>query len=167
MEEAKTKLKFVLVGDTSVGKSSICLEYFNPKSSQQSYLPTIHHTFEQRVEVNGKNVYPVVYDTNINEYDICAPDKLYPGTNFFVLCFNINEKKSFENVKKFYIEEIGKYSPESFKILVGTKIDQKDENSITKLEAEKLSKEINAIEYIETSSYERINIDEIFLHCKI
>jgi small GTP-binding protein len=166
-EQKKELLKFVLVGDSSVGKTSIAMEFFNPKSSKQnSYIPTSHFNFQNSVVINGTSIITSVFDTNINEYDQCAPEKLFPKTNFFILCFDINDKRSFENIKKLFCSQVDSYGPpDSIKILVGTKKDAAKNDSISNLEAKQLAKEINAIEYLETSAHEHLNIDEIFENC--
>jgi small GTP-binding protein len=166
MTENKEPLKFVLVGDQSVGKTSIAMEFFNPKSSKQNnYIPTSHNNFQKTVTVNGNSILTSIHDTNINEYDTCSPEILFPKTNFFILCFDINDKKSFENIKKIFLSQLS-YAPDAVRILVGTKKDLfKKENSISNVEAKKFAKEIGAIEYLETSAHDHVNIDEIFQHC--
>lgn len=94
----------------------------------------------------------------------------------FLICFAINSKSSYDNVKEKWLPELKKHAPDAASILIGTKIDlRNDEKAIEEaskfggmVSAEmghKMAKEIGAICYMETSARENIGVREIFDKC--
>src|SRR5690349_15255567 len=58
----------------------------------------------------------------------------YPNTNVFLLCFSVTNPSSFENVSERWYSEITHHCPNTPILLVGTKIDlRNDEESIARL----------------------------------
>ena len=51
----------------------------------------------------------------------------YPQTDVFIICFSIVNPSSFENVRAKWYTEIKYYCPETPIILVGTKVDLRDD----------------------------------------
>ena len=74
----------------------------------------------------------------------------YPQTDVILVCFSISDRASFNNVKSKWKPEIADHLPGVPIILVGTKSDCS--KSISKSECEELAREINAVEYKETSA---------------
>ncbi|KAG2389069.1 hypothetical protein C9374_014469 [Naegleria lovaniensis] len=98
----------------------------------------------------------------------------YPNTNVFIVCFSVNSRSSYDNVKEKWLKELNEYSKGTPIILVATKIDIRDDKAmveqlakegekvLTPEEGEQLAKEIGAAHYIETSARTRKGVDEIF-----
>ena len=65
----------------------------------------------------------VLWDSACNEeYNEVRP-LAYKNTNFFLLCFALNNKKSLENAENIWLKEISPYVKNAKLILVGTKRD--------------------------------------------
>ena len=87
-------------------------------------------------------------------------NSIYPETDIFILCFNITNPDSLRTSRDIWSKELRKYSPGIPVILVGTKLDlREDRNTIEKLREKKLSpitfsqgeaisKEIGAVIYM-------------------
>jgi Ras-related C3 botulinum toxin substrate 1 len=60
------------------------------------------------------------------DYDRLRPLS-YPTTDVFIICFAIDSPPSFENVKSKWSNEIKYYCPNVPIILVGTKLDKRDD----------------------------------------
>lgn len=83
----------------------------------------------------------------------------------FLLCFSINDKNSFENVKTKWYPEITSKCPGVPIILVGCKLDLRvdgDEDQVTKEMGESLRKCIKAEAYIECSAKNIVKVQEVF-----
>lgn len=110
---------------------------------------------------------------------------LYPETTIFFIVFAIDSRASFDHVKQRFVPEIHKYSPNTPFILVGTKSDLRHSkkhvqqyksiikftlyrildntsNMVTYAEAEAMAKQTSAICYVETSSINNSNVDDLF-----
>ena len=85
----------------------------------------------------------------------------YKRMNGMMLVFDLTEKQTFERLSN-WTEEIRLNKSEKAKIiLVGTKCDLKDKRAITNEEINKFAIE-NSLEYFETSSKLKLNVDHAF-----
>lgn len=76
------------------------------------FIPTISLLF----------VYFSLYISGQSDYERLRPLS-YPNTDIFLICFSISNRISFENVKSTWLPEIRHHCPHSKFVLVGTKID--------------------------------------------
>jgi Ras-related C3 botulinum toxin substrate 1 len=86
----------------------------------------------------------------------------YRGADVFLLAFSLISKASYENISKKWIPELRHYAPSVPIILVGTKLDLRDDKQfftdhpgtapITTTQGEELKRVIGAASYIECSS---------------
>ncbi|KAL5560515.1 hypothetical protein UlMin_036726, partial [Ulmus minor] len=86
----------------------------------------------------------------------------YRGADVFLLAFSLISRPSYENVAKKWIPELRHYAPSVPIILVGTKLDLREDNqfrrdypaasTISTPQGEDLKKRIGAVAYIECSS---------------
>ncbi|GAY38913.1 hypothetical protein CUMW_040350 [Citrus unshiu] len=86
----------------------------------------------------------------------------YRGADIFVLAFSLVSRASYENVLKKWIPELQHYSPGVPVVLVGTKLDLREDKHyladhpglvpVTTAQGEELRKQIGASYYIECSS---------------
>ncbi len=101
------------------------------------------------------------------EFDKIRPLS-YPGTSVFLICFAVTSYNSYDNIKSKWNPELQHHAPTVPKMLVGTKIDIRDEASksgekmLTAEDGESLRKEINAIKYLECSAKTQQNLKEVF-----
>jgi Rho family, other len=133
----------------------------------ETYIPTVFDNYNTIVKYEEEIVNLGLWDTaGQEEYD-----KLrylsYGNTHVFLISFAVNLKSSYDNVKDKWLKEVEQHAKGTPLILVGTKIDLREEGKgeVTTEEGEKLSKEINAEYYNETSAYKGIGVQEIFQNC--
>ncbi len=92
----------------------------------------------------------------------------YPHTDVFLICYSIDRKTSLQNVAPKWKTELEHHCPSAKIILVGNKIDLRDQliNSgreyCTYSDGEKVAKEIGADGFFETSALHHTNIKVIF-----
>ncbi|XP_041023066.1 rac-like GTP-binding protein RAC13 isoform X1 [Juglans microcarpa x Juglans regia] len=165
-------LKCVTVGDGAVGKTCMLISYTS-NTFPMDYVPTVFDNFSANVVVDGSIVNVGLWDTAGQEdYNRLRPLS-YRGADVFLLAFSLISKASFENIsKKQWIPELKHYAPNVPIILVGTKLDLKEDKlflsdhpgatPITTAQGEELKKMIGAVVYIECSSKTQQNVKAVF-----
>ena len=98
----------------------------------------------------------------------------YPETSVFLCCFSLVDQNSFENVKQKWIPELNQHCPDTLVILVGTKMDlrndqetlrrlqEKNQKPITEEEGIERAKEMGCCAYFETSALTQQGLKEVF-----
>lgn len=152
--------KVVLLGDSKVGKTSLLITYTSG-SFPTEYLPPLFDNFSPRF---GPPPPLSFWDTNSSpEYDQFSP-VICKGTDFFLLCFSVVDKLSFENVQTRWMRTVKEHCPTARVLLCAMKTDLRNQHkdSITKDMGHKLSKQIDAIGYVEVSALKNIKVNEPF-----
>ena len=163
---AYTKRKLLILGGQEVGKTTILKRFKNNKFNEE-YEPTIQLITRKGINFNNEYVYLEIMDfEGQTEYTIFSPNKFSFGYNGYILVYDVKNSKSFELIKYIY-EQINILSVKSAKILVGTKCD-KDldlsnsyDKQISSIEGKLFADKIHC-PFLEVSSKDNINIDEIF-----
>ncbi|CAI0557839.1 unnamed protein product [Linum tenue] len=176
-------IKCVTVGDGAVGKTCMLISYtsntFPTVLSRivdffQSfdYVPTVFDNFSANVVVDGSTVNLGLWDTAGQEdYNRLRPLS-YRGADVFLLAFSLTSRASYENIHKKWIPELRHYAPNVPILLVGTKLDQREDEQyfidhpgaapITTAQGEELKKVVGAVAYIECSSKTQQNVKTVF-----
>ena len=166
-------IKLVVVGDGAVGKTCLLISYTS-NSFPQEYVPTVFDNYSANVIVDNKTVSLGLWDTAGQEdYDRLRPLS-YPQTDVFLVCFSIISPTSFNNVKAKWWPEVTHHCPKTKMILVGTKLDLRDDPDTLARLAEKghepistekahaLCKEIGAVRYMECSALTQKGLKQVF-----
>jgi len=169
--QALQSIKLVVVGDGAVGKTCLLIAYTSNRFPQD-YVPTVFDNYTAHVMVEGKTISLGLWDTAGQEdYDKLRPLS-YPSTDVFLLCFSVVSEVSFKNVKARWLREVRHHCPNSKLILVGTKLDiREDKAQLDKIEdatpidpqaGENMAKEIGAIRYMECSALTQKGLKQVF-----
>nr|XP_017246041.1 PREDICTED: rac-like GTP-binding protein RAC2 isoform X1 [Daucus carota subsp. sativus] len=164
-------IKCVTVGDGAVGKTCMLISYTS-NTFPTDYVPTVFDNFSANVVVDGNTVNLGLWDTAGQEdYNRLRPLS-YRGADVFILAFSLISKASYENISKKWIPELRHYAPTVPIILVGTKVDLREDRQflsehpnatpITPAQGEELKKMIGAAVYIECSSKTQQNVKAVF-----
>jgi len=170
-EEIEKRAKVVIVGDGAVGKTCLFVTYAKGKFPEE-YVPTVFDNFTHETKFKGEPFLLHMWDTAGQEdYDRLRPLS-YPGTDVVLLCFSLVNESTFESVREKWNPEINHYMEGIPKILVGTKLDMREQKitdgaltkyeEITTEEGQELAEEIGATAYIETSPLTGKNLMEVF-----
>ncbi|KAI3724858.1 hypothetical protein L1987_64625 [Smallanthus sonchifolius] len=164
-------IKCVTVGDGAVGKTCMLICYTSNKFPTD-YIPTVFDNFSANVAVDGNIVNLGLWDTAGQEdYSRLRPLS-YRGADIFLLAFSLISRASYENVLKKWMPELRRFAPNVPVVLVGTKLDLRNDNGyladhagydvITSAQGEELRKQIGAAAYIECSSKTQQNVKAAF-----
>jgi small GTP-binding protein len=160
------ELKIVVVGDTGVGKTSSLLTFCDDEYPGD-HIPTTCHDFWAKVEFNSKTIELRLWDTSGSDKYNDLRTLSYTDTNVFLIQFDINDKKSLKNIKTNWIPEINKYCPGTPYIIVGNKMDLREDNEEDKKIVKydkglKFAKENGAAEYCECSSKNKKGLSVVY-----
>ena len=115
-------VKLVMVGDGGVGKSCFLIRATG-HNFPSDYVPTVFDNYSTNVLLNGSPYTVSLWDTAGQEdYDRLRP-LAYPQTDVFVLCFDVANRSSFQNVTEKWIPELRHFVPEAPVLLLATKTD--------------------------------------------
>ena len=166
-------IKCFVGGDGGVGKTCLLITA-TTNEYPVDYIPTVFDNYSIAVVVDKRPINFSPFDTAGGEdYDRLRPLS-YPGTDVLIICFSITSIRSFENVKAKWYPEIKRHCPNVPILLVGTKIDlREDTTAITQLrekglavisyqQGSILASEIGAIKYMECSALKKIGLKELF-----
>jgi Ras-related protein Rab-1A len=160
MEEYDYLYKILLIGNSSVGKSSIFNRYVDNSYCDLS-ISTIGVDFKiKTLKVNDKFVKLQIWDTNGQERFKAITNSYYRNSHGIIVVFDITDKKSFIHLKNWF-NDIDKYAKDAYKILVGNKCDLEHNREVTYEDAKEFA-DTNELMYIEVSAKKSINIDIIF-----
>ena len=160
-EEFDEKIKLMVLGDSSVGKSSILTKYCK-NEFMSKYITTIGIDFQIKyLNINNKRIKLQIWDTAGQERYRVVTKNYFNTSNGFVIIYDITSRESFNNINN-WMEQIESIVGDRVKcIIFGNKNDLVSERKVQKEEGEELAKRYNC-SFFETSAKEGNNIEEGF-----
>ena len=167
-DEEKTKIieaKIVLLGDVSVGKTSIASRYCK-NSFNEHHINTIGGAYQQQKVVlgNGSMVKLHIWDTSGQERFRAMTNLYYIDAQVAILTYDITNESSFSSIE-FWIQEL-KYKVENENMilcLVGNKCDvNSNERKITTQKGKNFAQDNNMI-FFETSAKTGEGVKDLFV----
>jgi len=173
--QGEQEVKCVVVGDGAVGKTCMLISY-TENHFPTEYVPTVFDNYEAQILVESQEVKFSLWDTAGQEGYARIRTLSYPKTDIFLLCFSVVNPYSFENVKETWLPELRHHCPLTPIILVGTKIDLREDQKtieelnkncqkkspITAEQGQKLAQDIHALKYLECSALTRKGLKNVF-----
>lgn len=157
------EIKLIVLGNTSVGKSSFILKYIEDKFVL-NYIATLGMDFKQKKLKlkNGQEVKLRIYDTAGQERFKSVAVSFIKKAEGVILIYDIGNKATFESLEE-WIKNIKESGKENLPIiLVGNKCDLPPEKrKVELIEGKDKAEEFN-LPFFETSCKEGINIKEVF-----
>ncbi|KAF9560611.1 ras-domain-containing protein [Agrocybe pediades] len=153
-------VKLLLIGNSSVGKSSLLLRF-----SDEQWLPedessaTIGVDFRvHKMDIKGKKVKLSIWDTAGQERFRTITSSYYRGAQGIILVYDVANRESFEALPRWYSELETYVSDSVVKILVGNK---EFSRQVPTSEAQKFATRMNSL-FIETSAKTAVGVREAF-----
>ena len=165
--------KLLLIGNSSVGKSSL-LYRFVDNSWDENFVPTIgvdfvrifyiYNLYIQKLktlEINGKKVKLQIWDTAGQERFKNITASYYRGGHGVLVVYDITDRESFTNLNSWLIEIEKNANKNVFKLLIGNKSDLEPQRQV-QFDEGKAFAESNGMKFIETSAKTDQKVKEAF-----
>jgi Ras-related protein Rab-1A len=161
MDEYDHLFKVLLIGDSSVGKTSVLLRYVDDKFNAE-FQTTIGVDFKvSTVSVNNKQIKLQLWDTAGQDRFKNIVASYYRGAHGIILVYDITNQSSFSNVQRWY-DEAQNYLQKSVpKILIGNKSDLATMRQVRNEDGKALADRLG-VEFLETSAKSSTNVRSTF-----
>ncbi|WWC58621.1 uncharacterized protein I303_101165 [Kwoniella dejecticola CBS 10117] len=156
-------LKLLLIGNSSVGKSSLLLRFTdNEFLTDEETAATIGVDFKVKsIELDGKKYKLSVWDTAGQERFRTLTSSYYRGAQGVVLVYDVSSRPTFDELLKWF-KEIDTYCGEGVvKMIVGNKVDKEFSRQVTTEEGKAFAERMGAL-FIECSAKTRLGVPEAF-----
>jgi Ras-related protein Rab-2A len=152
-------LKYIIIGNSSVGKSNLLLKFAHNKFLDE-YQATIGVEFgAKNVEIDNKIFRIQIWDTAGQENFRSITRAYYKNSVCALIVYDINNEDTFDSVQS-WIQECKLQTPKTVTmVLVGNKCDL--ECKVDRNKAKELAEE-NKMLYFETSAKTGKGVDELF-----
>eukprot|EP01103_Thecamoeba_quadrilineata_P018581 TRINITY_DN7122_c0_g1_i1.p1 TRINITY_DN7122_c0_g1~~TRINITY_DN7122_c0_g1_i1.p1 ORF type:complete len:205 (+),score=25.84 TRINITY_DN7122_c0_g1_i1:18-632(+) len=157
----KYLFKYIIVGDTAVGKSCLLLQ-FTDNRFQAVYDLTIGVEFGSKtVTIEQNQVKLQIWDTAGQEKFRSITRSYYRGASGCLLVYDITRRETFEHLGT-WLDDCRKFSNQNIVImLIGNKVDEESKRAVSKEEGEEFAKRYN-LTFIETSAKTNQNVEQAF-----
>jgi Ras-related protein Rab-2A len=158
----KYLFKYIIVGDTAVGKSCLLMQ-FTDKRFQPQHDLTIGVEFGSRtITIDNNQVKLQIWDTAGQEKFRSITRSYYRGATGALLVYDITRRETFDHLVT-WLEDCRKYSNNNIVIiLIGNKCDLENNRQVTRQEGEEFARK-NGLHFLETSAKTAENVDEAFI----
>ncbi|CAN1134828.1 Ras-related protein RABC2a [Linum perenne] len=156
--------KFLLIGDSSVGKSSLLVSFISTTSVEDDLAPTIGVDFKiKQLTVAGKRLKLTIWDTAGQERFRTLTSSYYRNAQGIILVYDVTRRVTFTNLSDVWAKEVELYrtNQDCVKMLVGNKVDKDSDRAVTREEGMELAKQLGCL-FLECSAKTRENVEQCF-----
>ena len=166
----EANIKCAVVGGPFVGKTSCIRSYINKKSDIKKFegKDALIEYFSTTIKLNNeKEACIQIWDTGRSEGSERARLSVYPQIDVIVIMFDLVRQDTMLDVEKFWYRELSGHCPNIPIILVGTKVDLRQDKRYKKSvstynDGISLARRIKARKYLECSSKTLVGLDSVF-----
>nr|XP_056719343.1 ras-related protein Rab-2B [Euleptes europaea] len=154
--------KYVIIGDTGVGKSCLLLQFTDDRFMAIHDL-TIGVEFGARmISIDNKKIKLQIWDTAGQESFRSITRSYYRGAAGALLVYDITRRETFNHLNS-WLEDVHKHSSSHMVfMLIGNKSDLENRRAVRKEEGEAFAREHGMV-FMETSAKTATNVREAFL----
>lgn len=155
-------IKFILVGDVSVGKTSL-LKSFETSTFNPDHEPTIGLAYSQKnITVNGEEIQLQIWDTAGQEEYKAITKSYYRNSACVILVFDVTNLRSLKNMDTWLKDIHNNTHDEVVLTLVGNKADcTYEERQVSHDMAERYAS-LTKMQYIEASAKTHSKVKDVF-----
>ena len=161
-EDIKIKaLKIVMLGDTTVGKTSIINSYLNKDFTQDMLSNIGIDKNNKKIKMkDGSEIKLVIWDTAGQERFHSVATSTIKSAQGVIVSFDLTNEKSFKNLSR-WLDDIKENNNKIPILLFGNKCDMLEERVVEEKDID-IFVSRNKLIYYETSAKDNINIEEGF-----
>ena len=156
--------KYIIIGDTEVGKSSIML-MFTEQHFQQAHDMTIGVEFDSRsVQLSdGAQANLEIWDTAGQESYLSITRSYYRGTDCCLLVYDVTRRESFDHLPRWLNEAKQNASnPNLVLMLVGNKADLEGSRQISRAEGKAFA-DLHGMLFVELTAKNQNLVESVFV----
>ncbi|RUS85125.1 hypothetical protein EGW08_007130 [Elysia chlorotica] len=163
--------KIAIVGNSGAGKTCFIHRYMHDEfdeNTSQEFIPTALKMEEKTHSIgNGKEIILNIYDTGGQETFRHLRKLNYPKSDAAIICFGLDSEESLKDVSKNWVPEMRRICPEIPLLLAGLKKDLRDysvyaDKCLPESSGHKVAKKLKMVGYIECSSWNGENVEQVF-----
>mmetsp|Transcript_11264 Transcript_11264/g.20360 ORF Transcript_11264/g.20360 Transcript_11264/m.20360 type:complete len:210 (-) Transcript_11264:771-1400(-) len=156
------RFKVLLVGDSSVGKSSLLLRFSDDVF--EDLQPTVGVDFKVKsMKIDGKNIKITLWDTAGQERFRTMTSAYYRGAHGIILVYDVTQRETFENLQNVWVKESQQYSTYDHVVtmVVANKLDLESKRDVSRAEGEKFARISHSL-YAESSAKTSMGVVHAF-----
>lgn len=155
--------KYIIIGDTGVGKSCLLLQ-FTDKRFQQVHDLTIGVEFGARmITIDGKQIKLQIWDTAGQESFRSITRSYYRGAAGALLVYDITRRDTFNHLTS-WLDDARQHANSNMTImLIGNKCDLEQRRAVSFEEGQQFANE-HGLVFLETSAKTAANVEEAFIN---
>ena len=119
-DEGSIPCKVILLGETGVGKTGLIARFIN-NSFEDNITSTTGASYAGKTmtfdEYDGKSIKFEIWDTAGQEKYRSLTKTFYKEAKVAILVYDITRKESFEELQKYWIEQIRQFAPKNISML--------------------------------------------------
>ncbi|KAI6043603.1 putative ras-related protein rab-18 [Pisolithus marmoratus] len=155
------EFKIVVIGNSSVGKTSLYRRSFDKESSLDVAATCGTDFHSECMQVDGRQVKLGIWDTAGMERFRSITRPFYRDAQGVILVYNITDRTSFDALPG-WLAEINRYAPPTTsKIIVGNKLDQEHSREVSTFDGESFAATNGAL-FREASAKTLVGVTEVF-----
>jgi len=159
-KEPQINVKLLLLGDSTVGKTSILIKYINDKFDDSAISTVGVDYMDKIITYKNLKIKLQIWDTSGEEKFRSITRNFYRNADGIFIVFDLTKKPTFDHVKN-WISEALDHNDTIKLVLIGNKLDLKNEIEVSNELASSYAKR-NNLKYFETSAKEGTNINVAF-----
>ena len=154
-------LKYIIIGDSGVGKSNILLRY-QSNSFNEEFKTTVGVEFVSKTIDINQNIYRIqIWDTAGQESFRSITRSYYKNSVCACIVYDITNHSTFDSIQSWIDDCTKQASNTILLVLIGNKNDLNENREVSYNEGEAFAKSHNMI-FLETSAKTGDNVNEIF-----
>jgi len=153
--------KIVLIGDSGVGKTCLLARYRRDEFTYDTKHTIGVEFATKELEVNGKSVKAQIWDTAGQERYRAITKAYYRGAVGALLVYDITDRETFNNLKRWLSEVQGHADPNIKLMLVGNKSDMEESRAVSADEGQAFAEQNNLF-FVEASALKGDAVNHAF-----
>ena len=155
------QMKFLLIGEQAVGKSSLINQYIEGKFEENLLCAAGLDLKKKYIKINQTSIKLMIYDTAGHERFRTLSKNQISSTKGILIVYDVTEKESFEALN-FWMKSFKENgNKDAICLIIGNKIDLENKRVIGYDEGKKFAEKYG-VKFIETSAKSAVGVNEAF-----